>query len=162
LRTSGCVTGNSTTSSANRGNLLQINGFPTTPTQPRPHRARPVTLKSTCWRKSGEGEIRTPGWLSPSPVFETGAFNRSATSPGWFQNNNGLAHGGQNSFVCEAFSRVRTRAVGGVGIVARFAGVRRSTSKSVPLGQAGGQAYRRDLVGGRRLFRRRQRRRRRE
>src|SRR3954463_10254170 len=30
----------------------------------------------------GEGEIRTPATLSGRPVFETGAFNRSATSPG--------------------------------------------------------------------------------
>jgi hypothetical protein len=30
----------------------------------------------------GEGGIRTPDGLTPIPVFETGAFNRSATSPG--------------------------------------------------------------------------------
>jgi hypothetical protein len=30
---------------------------------------------------SGEGEIRTPATLSGRPVFETGAFNHSATSP---------------------------------------------------------------------------------
>ena len=30
----------------------------------------------------GEGEIRTPEELSPLPVFETGAFHHSATSPG--------------------------------------------------------------------------------
>src|SRR6185437_2268530 len=29
----------------------------------------------------GEGEIRTPERLAPLPVFKTGAFNRSATSP---------------------------------------------------------------------------------
>ncbi len=29
----------------------------------------------------GGGEIRTLGGLSPSPVFKTGAFNRSATPP---------------------------------------------------------------------------------
>ena len=29
----------------------------------------------------GSGEIRTHGWLSPSPVFKTGAFNHSATLP---------------------------------------------------------------------------------
>ena len=29
----------------------------------------------------GEGEIRTPEELSPLPVFETGAFDHSATSP---------------------------------------------------------------------------------
>ena len=31
---------------------------------------------------SGEGEIRTPATLAGRPVFETGAFNHSATSPG--------------------------------------------------------------------------------
>ncbi len=31
---------------------------------------------------NGEGEIRTPVTLAGQPVFETGAFNRSATSPG--------------------------------------------------------------------------------
>ena len=31
---------------------------------------------------NGEGEIRTPATLSGRPVFETGAFNHSATSPG--------------------------------------------------------------------------------
>src|SRR5436309_10336852 len=30
---------------------------------------------------NGEGEIRTPATLAGRPVFETGAFNRSATSP---------------------------------------------------------------------------------
>src|SRR6202142_1779197 len=29
----------------------------------------------------GEGGIRTPGTLSGTPVFKTGAFNHSATSP---------------------------------------------------------------------------------
>ena len=29
----------------------------------------------------GEGEIRTPDGVSPMPVFETGAFDHSATSP---------------------------------------------------------------------------------
>ena len=29
----------------------------------------------------GEGEIRTRGWIAPTPVFKTGALNRSATSP---------------------------------------------------------------------------------
>ena len=32
---------------------------------------------------NGEGEIRTPATLAGRPVFETGAFNHSATSPGW-------------------------------------------------------------------------------
>ena len=30
----------------------------------------------------GSGGIRTPGTLSDTPVFKTGAFNRSATLPG--------------------------------------------------------------------------------
>ncbi len=30
---------------------------------------------------SGEGEIRTPGRFDPTPVFKTGAFDHSATSP---------------------------------------------------------------------------------
>ena len=34
-------------------------------------------------RLSGEGGIRTPETLASLPVFETGTFNRSATSP-WF------------------------------------------------------------------------------
>ncbi len=29
----------------------------------------------------GEGGIRTPGRVSPTPVFKTGAINHSATSP---------------------------------------------------------------------------------
>jgi hypothetical protein len=29
----------------------------------------------------GQGGIRTPGGLAPSPVFKTGAINRSATCP---------------------------------------------------------------------------------
>ncbi len=31
--------------------------------------------------QNGEGEIRTPATLAGRPVFETGAFNHSATSP---------------------------------------------------------------------------------
>jgi hypothetical protein len=38
----------------------------------------------------GEGEIRTPATLSGRPVFETGAFNHSATSPGGGRQANGL------------------------------------------------------------------------
>ena len=33
------------------------------------------------WECGGEGGIRTHEGLSPLPVFKTGAFNRSATSP---------------------------------------------------------------------------------
>src|SRR5688500_17180385 len=32
---------------------------------------------------SGRGGIRTPGGLSPTPVFKTGALNHSATRPGF-------------------------------------------------------------------------------
>jgi hypothetical protein len=32
-------------------------------------------------RSGGEGGIRTPGTLSGTPVFKTGAINHSATSP---------------------------------------------------------------------------------
>ena len=32
-------------------------------------------------RHGGEGGIRTPGTLSGTPVFKTGAINHSATSP---------------------------------------------------------------------------------
>jgi hypothetical protein len=38
-----------------------------------------ISAGSQC--KNGEGEIRTPATLSGRPVFETGAFNHSATSP---------------------------------------------------------------------------------
>ena len=32
-------------------------------------------------KESGEGGIRTHGGVTPTPVFETGLFNRSSTSP---------------------------------------------------------------------------------
>ena len=32
-------------------------------------------------KASGEGGIRTPGRVAPTPVFKTGAIDRSATSP---------------------------------------------------------------------------------
>src|ERR1035438_4712352 len=32
----------------------------------------------------GEGGIRTPGTVSRTPVFKTGAFNHSATSPSYY------------------------------------------------------------------------------
>ena len=32
----------------------------------------------------GWGEIRTHGEIAPTPVFKTGALNRSATHPAWF------------------------------------------------------------------------------
>src|SRR5436309_9314704 len=36
---------------------------------------------------NGEGEIRTPATLAGRPVFETGAFNHSATSPKFSRND---------------------------------------------------------------------------
>ena len=36
-------------------------------------------------KSGGEGGIRTPGTLSGTPVFKTGAINHSATSPDLFQ-----------------------------------------------------------------------------
>jgi hypothetical protein len=41
----------------------------------------PATLGYPQSQRSGEGEIRTPATLAGRPVFETGAFNHSATSP---------------------------------------------------------------------------------
>jgi hypothetical protein len=35
----------------------------------------------TAANKGGEGGIRTHGGVTPTPVFETGLFNRSSTSP---------------------------------------------------------------------------------
>ncbi len=35
----------------------------------------------------GEGEIRTHGGIATTPVFKTGAFNRSATSPSSYKSN---------------------------------------------------------------------------
>lgn len=40
-----------------------------------------VELAAWQWEKSGEGEIRTLDTLAGIPVFETGAFGHSATSP---------------------------------------------------------------------------------
>jgi hypothetical protein len=40
----------------------------------------PVIIREF-WENGGEGGIRTHEGLSPLPVFKTGAFNRSATSP---------------------------------------------------------------------------------
>ena|GEM_PF-4717469 len=41
-----------------------------------------IATYGDAWEKSGEGEIRTPVTIARKPVFETGAFSRSATSPG--------------------------------------------------------------------------------
>lgn len=40
-----------------------------------------MSLEGLVVPTSGEGEIRTPVYLAAQPVFETGAFNHSATSP---------------------------------------------------------------------------------
>lgn len=41
-----------------------------------------VTMAAGGW--SGEGGIRTPGTVTGTPVFETGTFGRSVTSPDGF------------------------------------------------------------------------------
>src|SRR3989344_9077806 len=43
--------------------------------------ATPFRLPIRIFNFGGEGEIRTLGTLSSTPVFETGAFDHSATSP---------------------------------------------------------------------------------
>ena len=40
-----------------------------------------IHLEAQGWKESGEGEIRTLDTLAGIPVFETGAFGHSATSP---------------------------------------------------------------------------------
>ena len=50
----------------------------------RPHRLliqMPHSMRKA--KDGGSGEIRTHGWFDPSPVFKTGALNRSATLPYW-------------------------------------------------------------------------------
>jgi hypothetical protein len=42
-------------------------------------------------KAGGEGGIRTPGTLSGTPVFKTGAINHSATSPRVYQLYDGVA-----------------------------------------------------------------------
>ncbi len=41
----------------------------------------PYPSKNSWKNNGGWGEIRTHGELSPTPVFKTGALNRSATHP---------------------------------------------------------------------------------
>ncbi len=41
-----------------------------------------MALEALIFCIGGEGEIRTLDQVSPMPVFETGAFDHSATSPG--------------------------------------------------------------------------------
>ena len=40
-----------------------------------------ANTKVQTWKSGGEGEIRTHGPVSRTPVFKTGALDRSATSP---------------------------------------------------------------------------------
>ncbi len=47
---------------------------------PRQIKSCLITIRSNVWF-GGSGEIRTHGGLSPSAVFKTAAFNRSATLP---------------------------------------------------------------------------------
>ena len=51
--------------------------------EPSPQVLSLTTIEDDCGRmKSGEGGIRTPGGCYTTPVFKTGAFGHSATSPG--------------------------------------------------------------------------------
>ncbi len=47
----------------------------------RGQKAKTGLAARSCRRSGGGGEIRTHGRVAPSPVFKTGAFNRSATPP---------------------------------------------------------------------------------
>src|SRR6188768_981993 len=47
--------------------------------------ANPCQRAPIYWASGGEGGIRTHGPREGTPVFKTGAFNRSATSPGGAQ-----------------------------------------------------------------------------
>jgi hypothetical protein len=55
-----------------------------------------ITMRQKC---NGEGEIRTPATLSGRPVFETGAFNHSATSPGVGVQATGFIAIGQRAWI---------------------------------------------------------------
>src|SRR3546814_3372020 len=56
-------------------------------------------------RRGGESGIRTHGRFDPSPVFKTGALNRSAISPEWMRvGAGGLSH-------VRRFPQWRSRAV---------------------------------------------------
>jgi hypothetical protein len=46
-----------------------------------PFSVSPQSNHNKLKRHGGEGGIRTPGTLSGTPVFKTGAINHSATSP---------------------------------------------------------------------------------
>lgn len=56
---------------------------------------------------SGEGEIRTPATLAGRPVFETGAFNHSATSPGFLRNHSRRRRFSQNPRFISGFCNFR-------------------------------------------------------
>ena len=51
----------------------------------------PVIFWNIGKKYGGEGGIRTHDGLSPMPVFKTGAFNRSATSPSWYGHHSDVA-----------------------------------------------------------------------
>ena len=54
-----------------------------------PDKEKALINQGFSWFSSGEGEIRTPATIARRPVFETGAFSRSATSPGWTADTSG-------------------------------------------------------------------------
>src|SRR5690606_36828040 len=47
----------------------------------RPARSITSNINYLDWECGGEGGIRTPGGVAPTPHFECGAFDHSATSP---------------------------------------------------------------------------------
>ena len=54
----------------------------------------------------GEGEIRTPEALASLPVFKTGAFNRSATSPSFVKSQTQAVFCRRCVALCEAEASV--------------------------------------------------------
>src|SRR5215813_12327056 len=54
--------------------------FPIVPLRPLGHLSGHRAAAAS-WENSGEGGIRTPGGVTPTPDFESGAFDLSATSP---------------------------------------------------------------------------------
>ena len=49
-------------------------------------------LQGTTFKHNGEGGIRTLGTIAGTLVFETNAFDHSATSPGCFNSHFTLSH----------------------------------------------------------------------
>lgn len=72
--------------------------------QPRRSREAEKPLKSRLFlvNWNGEGEIRTRATLAGRPVFETGAFSRSATSPERGRNSSGFERERQKRLVFES------------------------------------------------------------